>query len=386
MKKVFIISSVLLAVVLVFLGINKFVFERGLKPVPGGKNETTSSEEEVVVAEEATEEADGKISLFSPDNASATVLSLASQSLVYFSKTDRKIKQIFLNKTGSQEVALPENLSGIANVSISPRGDKAIIKTGEGGKISFYLFDLISQETAQIKNGVDNIFWDNTGEKIIYKYYEAKTGKRTLNISDPDGKNWKNLADIFFRNVSASPIPQSALVSYWNSPDAYEETSLWTVGAIGGDPKEILKGKFGADYLWSPGGKKALVSFVDSRGGGKMILGVMNYNGGEVRTLNFSTLTSKCVWGGEENIYCALPGSIPGNAVMPNEYLVGKIQTADTFWKINIASAKQERIIELKELQKENEEFDAENLIYSPEAGSIFFTNKKNGKIYKIEL
>jgi len=226
------------------------------------------------------------------------------------------------------------------------------------------------------------------GDKIIYKYYDGKTKKWTLNIADSDASNWKELTGLEYQNMRIIQIPHSSLISFWNAANSFEETNFSIVSMMGGEKKTIFSKKFGADYLWSPNGERVLVSSVENKGGSRLNLAVMNSHGGEYSNLGTPTMASKCVWSGDNTTaYCAFPGNIPESAVMPNDYQEGKIQTKDTFWKINTAAGgKKERVVEIEDLNAIQISFDAKNLFLSSDEEALFFVNSYDGRLYRINF
>ena len=156
------------------------------------------------------------------------------------------------------------------------------------------------------------------------------------------------------------------------------------VSTVGGEVRKIFSGRFGADYLWSKDGAKALVSSSDSKGGSKINLGIINNNGGEYQNLNIPTFVSKCAWGKDnKTIYYALPSFSSENYVLPNDYQDGKITAKDTFWKMDISSGKAERIVDIKDIK---DSYDATGMFLSPSEDILFFINKIDGKLYGINL
>ena len=110
----------------------------------------------------------------------------------------------------------------------------------------------------------------------------------------------------------------------------------------------------------------------------------MNSQGGQLQSLMFPTFASKCVWSQDsKNLYCALPGDISDSAVLPNDWQESKISTTDTFWKIDIATSKKDRLVDPEKIQGS---FDAFNPFLSPDEKTLFFTNKSDGKLYKLSL
>jgi len=68
---------------------------------------------------------------------------------------------------------------------------------------------------------------------------------------------------------------------------------------------------------------------------------------------------------------------------LPNDWQEGKISTVDTFWKIDVGSGKKERLVDPEKISGS---FDAINLFLSPDAKTLFFTNKADGKLYKLNF
>ncbi|MDP1619633.1 MAG: hypothetical protein Q8M12_01395, partial [bacterium] len=251
------------------------------------------------------------------------------------------------------------------------------------GRSKFFLYDYAQNKGTQLKDNLDTVVWQNN-EKIFYKYFDAKTQTRTLNFANPDGSSWQKITDLAMKDLLIAPIPRTSLVSFWNKPDAFTETLMQSSPVLGGERKNIVKGKYGADYLWSQDGNSLLVGSVDAKGGSKLQLGVTNSLGGEYRNLGIPTLVSKCTWSkNNKAIYYALPGAIPTEAILPNDYLTDKFRTNDTFWKIDVATGEKSRLVDLENITAA---YDAADLFLDPDESLLFFTNKIDGKLYKITL
>ena len=78
-----------------------------------------------------------------------------------------------------------------------------------------------------------------------------------------------------------------------------------------------------------------------------------------------------------------MPGNIPESAILPNDWQAGKIQTADTFWKLEIATGKKDRLVETDKI---NGSFDILNPFLSQDEKTLFFVNKADGKLYKLGI
>ncbi len=380
MKKVFIISAVSLVVVLLVLGVYNFdfkAFERSPKPV------VQQVEQVKTVATETPTEKTEKISLVSKEPVLGAVADKKTEKVFYYAAANGTIWQV--DSDGLNELLISEvKIAGLESAAWSPDRLKTLVTIKQDGKSFFSLTDNVKKTQTKLKESLENATWDSLGAKIIYKYYDSKNKKRSLNISDPDGQNWSTLvAELPFRDLSIAIIPSTSIISFWNTPNSSEESNLQIIAATGGEAKSILKGKFGADYLWSPDGSRALVSSLVSKESKIMTLGVVDLQG-QYRDLGIPTIASKCAWSADgKTIYYALPGAIPTGAIMPNDYQDKKFLTQDTFWKINVITNSKERVVELADIQGA---FDVSNLFLSVTEDSLFFINQVDKKLYRIAL
>lgn len=386
MKKVFIVSSILLFVVLIFLGIYNLAFKKNSPP----EAEPVSNNQKEKVLNDLFSDSkkqdsrqEEKIYPVAGEPVIYPTLDKDLKNILYYSKNNGSVYKISPDGA-KQETVAENNLEGLVNVLWSPDKNKVITKFQKDGRNEFYFYSYETKSGTRLPDGMDAVSWTNLGDKIIYKQFNFVTKKRTLNISDPDGSNSKKLADLSYRDIGISQIPQSSLVSFWNAPDSFEKTSLNTVGIAGGKIQTLFSEKYGADYLWSPNGNKVLISSADSKGGSKMALGIANGNGGEYQNLDIPTLVSKTVWSKNNKIiYYALPSLSFESITMPNDYNEGKITSRDSFWKMDITTGKKERLIELNDIKNE---LDAANLFLSAEEDILFFVNKIDGKLYGIDI
>lgn len=382
LKKFFYASLLILIISLLFLGIYRLSFYKPSETAQVKKEEPMPASPLDQPKKEVA-----KIAAISDEAVLSPILASDDLSIKYYSQKSGKAYQIDLDGMNKKSIS-DKDLIGLSSVIWSPDKTKVITKNvNSDGNVQFYNYNYSTGIPTPLKKNLDEVSWDSTGNKIFYKYYEPATKERSLNIADPDGNNWKKLADLAYRNVAIAQIPQSGIVSFWNKADSMSETDMESIPAIGGEKKVIQKGKFGADYLWNNSGTNVLMSHVDAKGGSKMQLALLNFNGGEYINIGVPTFVSKCAWSKDnKTIYYSLPGNLPGTAILPNDYDSGTIKTSDTFWKIDIASKQPKRIIELADLQKINTQFDATNLFLSSDEGYLFFVNRIDGKLYRLSL
>ncbi len=379
LKKIFFISLLILFLSLLFWAIYNFAF-RDKTATDTSKKDTPALDKNSSTNDTSVK----KISLVSKTAILAPTLSPTNDSIYYFYKNNSQPSQSDFYGENSKLLSA-ETFPSLTDASWSVDKSKVILKTkNQNNLFSFSAYDLSSKINTPLKSNLDQVVWQTNANRIFYKYYDQKTNTRTLNVSDPDGSNWTKLADLDYRDVSIAQIPKTGLVSFWNSGDAYLQSNFQSMPLLGGKPTGINSHDFGSDYLWNDAGDWVLTSHTNQKGGSKMELGIMNMSGGEYKNLNIPTFITKCVWSKDgKTIFYALPGEIPENSVLPNDYKENKFQTADTFWKVNVKTGEKTRLVEIKEMA---DSFDASQLFLNQSESLLFFVNKIDGKLYKIIL
>lgn len=376
MKKVFYFSLGFLFLVLIFLGAYNFVFRNNVNSpvVNQGKKIIEAPVDTTPIATNivATINEDILGAAVSPDGF-----------LYYYSLDERALKKASLD--GKDKSVLLSDFPGTPQRLLwSPKRDRVLIYLKQtNGQAIWHFADLVTKTLVPLKGEISRIAWNNLGDKIFYQYTDPKSGERTLNIANPDATGWKKIADLY-HDTFIAPIPQSANVSFWSRPNALEKTYFESVSSTGENRHTILSERFGADYLWSPNGEHVLVSAGAEKGGKDILLSTMNGNGGEFQSIAIPTIISKVIWSKDsKTIYYALPGSLPEDAVLPNDYFDKPIHTKDTFWKMDTLSGKKSRLLDLKEL---TQNFDSSDLFLSPNEDFLFFTDRSTKRLYRIGL
>jgi len=385
-KKIFAISTLLLVLVIGAIFAYNFLFK---KPV----SQTDEPETAKITAEgklngtdpgAKTGEEKASIQAVSEEPVFGATLSPDGKYLYVFSAENGQLNQLDLSGQ-LEKVLSTEKFQNIRKITWNKSKNKAIIKTEPApGKTKFLYFDIAGKKVSVLKENIDSVSWSNLGDKIIYKHYDPQTKKRTINTADPDGSNWRVLGEFDHQGVEIASVPGSSDVSFWPSPNAFTPATLVSISFSGENRKDLFKDRYGVDVIWSPDGSRAALSASDQKGGHKIDLLVMNRQGGEIQSLLFPTFASKCVWSSDSKVlYCAMPGDISDSAVLPNDWQEEKASTADTFWKIDAASGKKERLVDPEKISGS---FDVLNPFLSQDEKTLFFTNKADGKLYKLSL
>lgn len=376
-KKIFFFSLSLFVLVLIFLGAYNLAFKNNINdPVadPGKKSFEKNDIEPQFTPEGMAE---------NPINeAIFGAIGSEDHFIYYFSLDDKSLKKATFE--GKNKSILLSNLPGeVSRILWSPKRDKVLLFITQDHSSLWYFANLTTKSLVPLKPEISRLAWDNFGEKIFYQYTDPGTKMRSLNMANPDGGNWKKLTDLGSDDYYLSPVPGSSLVSFWSKPKIQSVSALETVGAAGETRRTVTSGIYGGDYLWTPNGERVAVSGNDTADGKNFSLRVIE-NSGQAKDLAVPTLVSKVVWSKDNHtLFYALPGGLPENSRLPNDYFEKNLHSKDTFWKMDTNTGKKTRLVTLKDAAQI---FDSSNLFLSPEEDALFFTDRVTNKIYRISL
>lgn len=368
MKKVFIISSVLLCLAGIFYVVYNFLL---LDESP----QKSKIQEIVTENKESASNNLEKISKIAEGNIKKIFLDESGKKIQYYSDSEKGFLTSFFDGSNKQKLS-NDDFSGLKQIIWNQSKKEALLEI-DG---SYYLYSFGNEKKFIKKSKALN--WINFNQKIIYTYEDFGTGKKTLNIANPDGSEWRELTAMDSDDINIVSIPGSAKASFWPKPDSFKESniSIVSVGEVEIDKVGDLK--FGADYLWSNDGNKFLRSSVSQKGTSNLILESCEVKTGKCINMNLPTMASKCTWSkNNKNVYCAVPVNVDKNLLMPNDYLNDKFYTKDFFWKVSIENGKKEKLVDEKYAK---EDLDASSLLISPNEDFLFFINKRDGSLFRI--
>jgi hypothetical protein len=381
-KKLFFISLFLFVLLLILLVAYNFAFKNNKNnPKTNDSKEITEELDNALKGTDETPAASTKID--NPLNEEvAGVVSGPNGEIFYYSFSDEQVKKATIE--GRDKQTLLSNLPGtVERLVWSPDRTQVLIGLRQGSALRWHHLAINSKTLTPLKASISRVAWSQNGERIYYQYNGSK-GERFLDTSNPDGNNFSTVTKLTGSDNFIESIPQSGRVSFWTRPSGLESTTFESIEKDGSDKKTLLSNRYGADFLWAPNGKSVLFSASRTRAGSDISLALMNDNGGEIRDLSIPTLISKVVWSKDsKTLYYALPGNLPSESVLPNDYFQKPLYSEDTFWKIDTETGQKSRILELGE---GSASLDSSDLFLSPKEDLLFFTDRKTKRLYRIEL
>lgn len=373
-KKIFIISTILLLATSVFFGIYYIVF----KPKDAVVSEKSAIIEKAQ-EKDLTDVLSEKITNITSERVLGYGFGPNGDTIRYVDVLSGKPWTMTVRGTNREEI--PVQTDGVPMAAQwSVDGDGLVMQYADG---TIAVHEISAQKKTILRDGMDDVVWSQIPGKILYKYYDAQSAERSLNFSNADGTQWKKIADLPFRTTRFVQIPSSIFALFWEQGAHDTTTELYHVStATSGDPQKIFDGKRGADFVPSPTGERILMSVINDAG--TTTLATIDVRGKNYTDLQVPTIVAKTVWAHDGmHVYYAQPTDVPQNAKMPDDYFAKKFTTHDTFYKMDVTTGKKERIVNLEAI---TQQFDAIDLRLSTSGDALFFINRADGLLYRITL
>lgn len=227
---------------------------------------------------------------------------------------------------------LPNN---IKDLSVSPDGSKI-----------FYLFEIGNNIVGTTLNFLDN------------KKVQVFDSPFTEWLSQ-----WGNE-----KTILLSTKPSGNAPGYTYSLDLIKKNLLKVLGEING-----------LTTLLSPDGK--FIIYTDN----SLLLSVFYADSRNSNSLGIGTLPEKCLWNKtSEAVYCAVPKFINAG-LYPDIWYQGEVSFSDQFWKIDIQTGNATLLLDPLTVPG-GEEIDGIKLALDKDEDYLFFVNKKDSFLWKLDL
>ncbi len=243
-------------------------------------------------------------------------------------------------------------------------------KTGE---------DMISEKEVEgsfLPDNISNLSLSSDTTQVFY----------LLNINDNVTGIVLNLKNNKKTQVFDSPFtewlsfwPSSKMITLNTKPSGIVPGYMYAINPNKKDLNRVLAGINGLTTLTSPNGKLILYSNNNLR------LSVYHIDTKEADLLGVNTLSEKCIWNKTSDIlYCAIPKNT-NQGLYPDSWYKGKISFSDEIWKIDLSTNSTTKIIDPINIIG-GEEIDGIKLALDDNENYLFFINKKDSYLWKLDL
>ncbi len=298
-------------------------------------------------------------------------------SLLQYNSADGRFYRI--DQNGKIEPLSDKIFHEVKDIYWAPGGEKAILEYPDGANI---LYNFKNDSQATLPAHWEDFDFSSSGEEIVMKSLGNDENNRWLAIANADGSKARALEALGGEEDRVYPSwsPNKQSVAMFTESTGFDEQKVYFVGLNNENFKSLTITGRGLKFLWSPDGGRLLYSVYSSDSNLKPSLWAANARGEAIgsgrKNLNILTWADKCVFSGNENVYCAVPETLEeGSGLYPEL----SYASPDSLYEVNIYTG-QKKIIATPETAA-----SMHNLILT-ENGRFLYYSDPEGKTYKMRL
>lgn len=285
-----------------------------------------------------------------------------------------------LKLTRTRNLSIPSK-TGVTRILWPKNGDDFIVEMSDySGNHAYSYFNFATGNYIDLPTQIKALEWMPSGSKIIFVWVDKDAGgkeKASLNIADPDTKNYQQIAELWESDDSIYLSPDGLNLALHRTQNEASTNKIVLTSADGKVWRDLVKEGYNFGVLWSPDSQKLLFSKRD-RSGGSFQLWYYDLYSGEVKNLGLNTVPQKAVWASDSRtIFVAAPEEA---SVIINPKNMRDTFTKDIFYKIDTSSAGKNIYT------PENEPLDGRDMFLNSSEDKLFFRNAQDGGLYYLDL
>jgi len=328
--------------------------------------------------------AEGGVTLTTPVVSVPTVgASLSdSGSLNYYNRVDGKFYRMLPN--GTLESLSSKVFYNVDKATFDPRGDKAIIEYPDGSNI---YYDFATSQQVTLPRHWEEFDFSTAGDKIVAKSVGIDVSNRFLVVANPDGTGARAVQELGNNadKVQVAWSPNNQIIATSRTGESFGTTSqeIYFVGQNHENFKSMVVEGLDFRPNWAPSGEQLVYSAAGELSDYKPMLWIVDAVGDDIgknrRSLNVNTWADKCTFADDSTLYCAVPDpdQMPRGAGLQPAVVE---DVPDSLYKIDLNTGLQTQIA----IPEGNH--NIQNVMLTPDRKSLYFTDKINGVVNKIEL
>ena len=341
--------------------------------------EKLAPEEEITIP--ITPQTEGEFTIFKLSDVAVISPIISYNKVLYYSKLNGNVLKTDFEGKSIQpltNIAIPNLITTVWSFDKS----QTINIYQENDVVKKVLFDFASQKATQLDSKIKSVSFAPNQNKIAYQFIDDSLGKNTLTIADSNGLNWKDIFNIRMENIRLYWTKDN-LLTLTSAPSGIVKGSALTIDTTPKiiSLKKLISDIYGLTIKYSPDGKNLIYSQTDQYGHNPTLHLIKE--GGVAEKTNLNTLSDKCAFSKNNNIYCAIPKIINGSLILPDDFYKNIANFSDIFFKIDMANNKSSIIFDPADFKYD---FNASDLNISPNEDYIIFINKKDGLLYSIKI
>jgi Tol biopolymer transport system component len=298
-------------------------------------------------------------------------------SVQYYDQADNKFYKLDAN---NQPVALTDKqFFNVQQVTWSPDKNSAILEYNDQSKI---IYNFATGQQITLPSYWQNFQFSPNGGQIVFQSIGYNPDNSWLAVVSSDGTSAKTIEKIGANapNVIDSWSPNNQTIAMYSEGQTFDQKTVYFEGLNGENFKSMTVNGRGFQPLWSPDGSRLLYSVYSTASNMKPTLWMVEAQGDTIgnnlKPLNLQTWANKCVFISASAAYCAVPVSLPDGAGLSQAAVTDE---NDSLYLVNVLSG-QTTIID------DSNKYNMMNLIVTTDQKSLYFTDQKSGRLYKLAL
>lgn len=299
----------------------------------------------------------------------------------YYNPDDGKFYRV--TPDGVSVALSDQSFPSVDSVTWGNKTDQAILTFPDGSKV---YEDFRSNKQATLPSHWQDFSFSPDDTQVVAKSVALDPGSRYLIVSNPDGTNPRAIEPLGENDGKTFPAwtPNNQIIAYAEVGDAvgFDRQQVILVGQNHENFRALDVEGRGFLPLWSPDGTRVLYSVWNASTDYRPELwvsggGATNVNDDRTQ-LNIQTWADKCVWANADQLYCAVPDTLPTGAGLQRELFTN---LPDSFYRIDLRTGAKAFLG-----KPEGVSGGAVQLVLTTDQQHILFTDAQTGKLYNFVI
>ena len=269
-----------------------------------------------------------------------------------------------------------EAFYNVRNINWSNDKERVVLEYPDGSNI---VYDFSTGEQVTLPKNWEEFQFSGQKDKIATKSFDQYSKNNKLIIAGIDSGSAKVIESLGTKanSFQINWSPDNQVVAFFTEGVDFSHQEVYFVGQHDENFKSIIVDGYGFKGKWSPSGNTILYSVYSDFNNYKPMLWVTNKDGSFKRRLNVDTWVDKCSFYNNNIIYCGVPEQLE-EMMGPSPNLA--ININDNIYRIDLSKNSTEKIA-IPEIGH-----NIEKLMVSSNEKILYFTDRRTGRLYKIDL
>lgn len=293
-------------------------------------------------------------------------------NVLFYKKDGGSVYKVDLS--GTQEKISNITIVGLSDALWSPSRDRAGVFYVDGEVLKSFLH-LGTSSVISLPRDIKSFSWSPDGKQFAYLIQNVD--HLDLILSEASGKTSRKIFSTLILDAQITWIT-SDTIEFLTAPSGEANGFVFLYSLKNNTFRKFLGPLRGLTTRWSPDGAHALVGSTHNQGR-QISLSLYDLAGNINQQFDFTTLPDKCAWINAKEFDCAVPGSFPSDAILPDDYLRGTFATQDHIISFNIDTTSTTVVFS-------GGAFSMSNLSITDKKDYLIFINRTDGTLWRLKL